>query len=107
MPIDMGRLNVNAAGTRETFASDLDASASIRASSRISAIAFKAPKANVGNVFVGMATVSSTYGWTLTPGDSIKLSDVGETFDNFYGDAANAGDDIEWVASFHQAGSAA
>lgn len=100
MPVDMGRLNVNTATTRETFASDLDSSAAIRAGSRVTAITFKAPATNAGDVYVGMATVSSTYGWTLEPGDTLALKDISEKFSNFNGDAATSGDDIEWAASF-------
>ena len=104
MPVDAGRLNVNSAGTREQFSSDLDSSARIRASNRVTAILFHAPTANTGNVFVGGSTVSSTYGITLEPGDSLPLSDINEVFENFYGDAANANDDIEWITSYETGG---
>lgn len=107
MAVDFGRLNINSATTAETFASDLATDSKIFPEARVSAIAFQAPTANSGNVFVGRigrdkstSMVSSTYGWTLEPGKSIALSDINEIFSNFEGDAATSGDDIEWVATF-------
>ncbi len=106
MSVDFGRLNINSAGTAETFASDLDADSAMRATSRVNSIIFKAPSANTGNVFVGRldrtgtTVVSSTYGFTLEPGDALPFDDINEIFSNFEGDAANSGDDIEWAASF-------
>ena len=111
MPVDAGRLNINSAGTAEKFSGDLAAQAIIRINSNVTAISFHAPTANSGNVFVGLlgrdestATVSSTYGWTLEPGDVLALSDISETFSNFQGDAATANDDIEWTAVFETGG---
>lgn len=111
MSVDFGRLNINTAGTREKFSGDLATDSAMRPQSRVTAILFKAPAANSGNVFIGRigrdgstGTVTSTYGITLAPGDSLPLSDINEIFDNFQGDAATNGDDIEWVASF-EAGS--
>ena len=107
MSVDFGRLNIDSSGNAETFASDLATDSAIRPESRVTAIAFHAPKANSGNVYVGRlgrdkstSMVSSTYGWTLEPGDSFPLNDINEIFSNFEGDAATSGDDIEWVASF-------
>ena len=100
MPVDAGRLNINTAGARETFASDLASGKAIRGTSVVDAIMFRAPKANTGNVFVGLVTVSSTYGWTLGPGDAVPLNSIREVFSAFYGDAVTSGDDIEWWASF-------
>ena len=110
MPVDVGPLNVNTAGAAEKFSGDLAAQAVIRAKSVVTSIRFKAPEGNSGNVFVGVigndgttATVSSTYGFTLTPGDSVFIENISEKFDNFQGNAATNNDDIEWIAVF-QAG---
>ncbi len=107
MPVDFGRLNINTAGTAEKFSGDLAAQAVIRAASVVTSITFKAPNTNAGNVFIGRlgrdgttATVSSTYGMTLEPGDSFTFNDISEKFSNFQGDAATNNDDIEWAASF-------
>ena len=113
MSVDFGRLNVNTAGTPEKFSGDLAAQAVIRAASVVTSITFLAPEANTGNVYIGRlgrdgttATVSSTYGITLVPGSSFSLDNISEKFDNFQGDAATNGDDIEWSAVF-QAGAKA
>lgn len=110
MTVDFGRLNINTAGTPEKFSGDLAAQAVIRAASVVTSITFKAPAANTGNVYLGRlgrdgttATVSSTYGITLEPGDSFSFDNISEKFDNFQGDAAVNGEDIEWAAVF-QAG---
>lgn len=107
MSVDFGRLNINSASTAETFASDLATDSAIRPESRVSAIIFHAPVANSGKVFIGRlardkstSMVTSTYGFTLEPGDSLPLNNITEIFSNFEGDAAVTGDDIEWVAAF-------
>lgn len=114
MAEDIGTLNINSAGTPETFASDLASNASIRASSVVTSILFKAPAANTGNVYVGvlgrdeLTTVQNdgSYGFTLEPGASLSKDDISEKFGNFEGDAATSGDKIEWSATF-QAGATA
>ena len=106
MSIDFGRLNVNTATTPETFISDANALARIRGSSIVSSIQFHAPPDNAGDVYVGITSrtgttiMSATYGWTLEAGDVLTLNNISEKFENFQGDAATSGDDIEWVASY-------
>jgi|TARA_R110000744_G_scaffold2156_3_gene8523 hypothetical protein len=107
MPIDMGTLNINSAGTPEKLSGDLAAQAVVRLNSRIKKILLRAPAGNTGNVFLGIlgrdnttATVSSTYGITLVKGTSQLLEDVNQVFSDFQGDAATTGDDIEWVVWF-------
>lgn len=107
MPIDMGRLNINSAGTPENFSTDLAGQSVVRAASTVKAITFIAPNSNVGNIYIGMIgrdgatpTVSSSYGITLEPGDSFPLEDISEKFGNFQAAASVSGDDVEWVVSF-------
>ena len=111
MASDSGTLSIDTAGTREKFSADLATDSAIRPATRVSSISFQAPIANSGNVYVGVlgrdastGTVSSTYGWTLAPGDSVTLNNFNEVFSNFQGDAAVNGEDIEWLATF-EAGS--
>ena len=54
MPSDAGTLNINSAGTPETFVSDRAGNGVIRGSSLVKAILFIAPSINQGRVFIGM-----------------------------------------------------
>ena len=107
MAFDAGRAVVSAAGTPESLSGDLAANAFVRAATKIKDILFVAPASNAGNVYVGRlgvdeatSTVSSSYGITLTPGDMVEMTDVNEVFKNFYVDAANTNDVVEWSVIF-------
>jgi len=99
MRFDAGMTDVPTAGTAVALSSD----AGLDAEERILWAQFKGKTGNTGTVFVGIADVSATHGWslandddiglTLNPGEhggSIKLGDI-----NF--DAATNGDDVEWA----------
>ena len=108
MPSDFGRQVVTAAGTAEPLTNDLDAASAILDRSVVTAITFHAPLSNIGNVFIGRlerdnstsVPVSSTYGFTLAPGDSLSMSNMTERFNHFEVDAATSGDVVEWAAVF-------
>ena len=107
MAFDAGRAVVSSAGTPESLSGDLAANAFVRADSKVKDILFVAPASNAGNVFVGRfgrdeatSTVSSSYGVTLTPGDTLEMTEVNEKFDNFYVDAATTNDVVEWSVIF-------
>lgn len=103
MPSDMGTLAINTAGTAETLASDLDTDATVISDSRVTGIAVKARAGNAGNVYFGRSTVSSTYGMELLPGDSYSRDYDGTvTFGDFYGDATDTGDMMDWDVEFEQ-----
>jgi len=114
MAEDVGVLNINAAGTAETFASDLSATAVIRAASVVTSIIFKAPATNTGNVYIGLLDRAGntsvqndgTLGFTLTPGDALSKDNISEKFGHFEGDAATTGDKIEWSATFQNGATA-
>ncbi len=114
MPEDIGVLNINAAGTAETFASDLSSTSVIRAASVVTSILFKAPVTNAGNVYIGLLDRAGntsvqndgTLGFTLQPGESLSKDNISEKFGHWEGDAATTSDKIEWSATF-QAGATA
>lgn len=107
MTWDTGASVISSAGTPKSLSGDLNASASVRAETKIRDIIFKAPSGNAGNVFVGRvgrdnstAIVSSAYGITLAPGESFEIRDVNEKFNVFQADAATTNDKVEWSVLF-------
>ena len=66
----------------------------------IGSISITALSGNTGDIFFGGSTVRSTVGKTLAPGQTIIVrAQEGKTFllSDFWVDAANNGDKIEWV----------
>ena len=106
MAEDAGTLAITSAGTAEKFSADLDSNSSIRAGSVVTSISFRARPTNSGNVFIGTVgrdattLVTSTYGFTLEPGDFFGKNDISEKFDNWEADAATSGDKIDWEVTF-------
>ena len=66
----------------------------------VRAVVFKARADNTGDVYLGGSDVSSTDGMTLSPGESIQvnLADP-ESTSQFWADAANNDDQIDFVGS--------
>jgi|TARA_R100000093_G_C1890451_1_gene56792 hypothetical protein len=107
MAIDFGTLSVASAGTPELFADDLNANSNVRARSVVKAIIFKAHPDNTGDVYIGRllrdnstSVVSSTYGFTLEPGDAQPIAEPGETFNVFEADVEVSGESVEWTVIF-------
>lgn len=66
-------------------------------------VLIQATKDNTGNIFVGDSNVSSSRGWTLTPGQFISFEgsrrrDGSDALDlsTIWIDAANNGDGVQW-----------
>lgn len=96
-------INVDSAGTAEQISSDT----SILPSS----ILFVAPRANTGNIYIGLSDVdSSDFIYELAPGDSAQISADGHgkgrasglQLSNFYVDAATTNDDCNVTYMFRQ-----
>ena len=106
MTFDAGTQVVTTAGTAERLSADLDANSIVRADTVITDIVLHAPAANTGNVFIGReerggsSDVTSSYGITLAPGESLVLSDVNDKFDKFDVNAAVSGEAVEWAVIF-------
>lgn len=86
-----GSLTIATAGTELQFSNTAD---------RVKSFAVKARPANTGNVFFGISTITSTSGWTLRPGESksVNFGPGSVLFSVLYGDAATAGDILDWTA---------
>lgn len=65
---------------------------------------FKARHSNVGAVYLGLSTVTSTNGQTLLPGDAFRVSfgDMTEKPDALWVDAATADDRLDWHLIFEE-----
>jgi hypothetical protein len=89
---DTGQTDVPSAGTAVQISNTSD---------RVRWIRFKAIPGNTGSGFVGKSDVSATNGFTLEKDDDIGLAfDFKEgsvPFSDFWVDAANNGDDVEWA----------
>lgn len=65
------------------------------------AVIIKALVGNTGNVYVGQENLTSSTGFELAPGESIKISlsdfkDIDETL-TIYGTSATSGDDVCYI----------
>lgn len=88
-------MNIDVAGTQEQVTTNTNI--------RPSTIIFSAPKANTGDIYIGISDVSSTdFIYELQPGESCTLSidasmgrmgSTGFQLSDFWVDAATAGDD--------------
>jgi hypothetical protein len=90
---DFGSTNVAAAGTAVQVNN---------VPFKVFAVAFQAPDVNAGKIYIGKSDVSATNGWYLAPGDTLELEfgDGSVKMDQYYVDAANNGDDVNWYALF-------
>ena len=90
--IDNNRVTVSSAGTAVQF--DTDAHI-------LRSIMIQALDTNQGKVFIGGSAVSATRGIYMAPGAVIELSFTGDVpLSDFWVDAANANDVVDWFAEF-------
>ena len=90
MRFDAGTTDIPTATTQVQISNTAD---------RVKSISVRGRPGNTGNVFLGVADVETTDGWTLQPGES-KTVDFGEgsvPFSTFYVNAATNGDDVDWT----------
>ena len=99
MIVDFGSTNLTSAGSAERV-NNVDR--------QLTFIAFQARPGNTGNIFVGVSDVSSTNGWTLTPGEVRDIDfdpqGIGQSINmnELFFDGATTNDDIEWMVFFKQ-----
>jgi hypothetical protein len=96
--VDMGHTDVPSAGTRVALSTD----GGLHADMRVVWAHFKGDNDNTGDVFVGIADVSATHGWTLENNDDVGLvlpipAGSSIALGTIYFDAATNGDDVEWA----------
>ena len=91
MRIMAGTTTVTTAGTRVQLSNTADP---------VKQLIVRVPSANVGSIYFGTVTVSSTVGLTLYKGDelSFNLRNGSVLFSVLYADAATSGDKLEWLA---------
>ena len=89
MTLPVGTVTVTAAGTRVQV---------VASGNGVSAVSFKARMSNLGPVYVGDLTVSSTNGYRLEPGEEVTFT-FRDVIDlrRFYIDAANNNDRVDYV----------
>lgn len=84
----VGTITVAAAGTRVQSPKN----------GTVKAVMFKARSTNVGAIYVGDSSVSSSSGIELVPGESTHLNFNGyEQLQSWYADAANSNDKVDFV----------
>ena len=95
---DTGTTTVTTAGTRVRVNN---------IANKLNSIVFKAPIANAGTVYYGLADVSATNGWPLAPGEESPTFNFGAgsvAFDVWWIDSASNGDKVAWSVIYEQGG---
>jgi len=99
LSLDIGQTNVATSGTRVQLSSD----GGLHGNERIVWAQFKGKPGNTGIVYVGVADVTTSHGWSLSNDDDIGIMLTPGLYggsilaSDIWFDAATNNDDVEWA----------